>query len=294
MMRITLVYMTARERPRLDWTLDGLEAQARPGDAIELIVVDSRGRDPAQIGFRPLGAIERVVATRPKPCIWQGPQRITSVDWWATANARNTAIALAGTDYIVFMDDRSWLGPRWLEVVRQAEQERGSVVCGSYDKLEEDRVTQDHRRGLCPDGKRNCGGGWLYGCSFALPLEWCLEVNGLEEGCDSVTGEDYIFGLMLSNCGRRIDFEPRMFVRQERSLGTEHGCAMTDKGRAPNDKSHAALARFGSRRRTEFTPDLRALRARLAAGEGFPNVDPDADHRDWFDEQPIRQMIPPA
>ena len=293
-MRITLVYMTARERPRLDWTLDGLEVQACPGDAVELIVVDARGREPAEIGYRPLDAIERVVSTRPKPCIWQGPQRITSVDWWATANARNTAIALAGTDYLVFMDDRSWLGPRWLEVVRQAERERASVICGSYDKLEDGRVAQDHRRGLSPGGKRNCGGGWLFGCSFALPLEWCLEVNGLEEGCDSLTGEDYIFGLMLGNCGHRIDFEPKMFVRQERSVGTEHSCAMTDKGRAPHDKSHVALARFGERRRTEFTPDLCALRARIAAGEGFPDVDRGADHRDWFDGELVCQMTPPA
>ena len=219
---------------------------------------------------------------RPKPNMWQGPHRLTSVDWWATANARNTAIVLAKHDYIVFLDDRSRLGPKWLETVRVAERERASVVCGSYVKHENDpaniskmKRTVDHRYGLNPDGKLNCGGGWLYGCTFGLPLAWALEVNGLEEGCDGLTGEDYIFGLMLGNAGRRIDFVPSLFVEQDRTMGTEHGFAMRDKGVAPNDKSHAALARFGKARRTEHTPDLgeAALAARVwrgLAGAGPP------------------------
>ncbi len=289
-MRATLVFMTGRRDPRIDWMLRSLDAQAQPGDDLELIVVDALGRSPGDIGMIPCAAVTSVVATRPKPCVWQGPQRVTSRDWWATANARNTAIALASRDYLVFCDDRCWLGSEWLTQVRRGERERGNVLVGSYEKLEDGKVTMDHRRERYPEGLVNCGGGWLFGCTFALPLEWLLEVNGLEEGCDGLTGEDYILGLMLGNRGRRIDFEPRLFVRQERSMGTEHGYAMTDKGTAPKDKSHAALDRFGKRTRTEMTPDLRELRRRIAAGEGFPDV----DHRDWFDGQMIRDMTPPA
>lgn len=286
-MRATIVYMTGRRDPRLDWMLDGLEAQALPGDDLELIIVDLLGRDPSEIGLRTCAPISCVVATLPKPCIWQGSQRVTSRDWWATANARNTAIALASRDYLAFLDDRCWLGPQWLDAVRRGEANRASVIAGSYEKLEDGRVTGDHRRALHPGGLPNCGGGWLYGCTFALPLEWALEVNGLEEGVDGLSGEDYILGMMLSNAGHRVDFDPRLFVRQDRSAGTSHELARSDRGTSPLDKSHAAIERFGRRARTEFTPDLRKMSADLAAGGTFPDVDRGADHRDWYDGQRI-------
>ena len=63
-----------------------------------------------------------------------------------------------------------------------------------------------------------------------------------------------------------------------------------DKGVSPNDKSHAALRRFGTQHRTEFTPDLRARRDLIARGEPFPVPDPAHDWRDWYDGQPIRDM----
>jgi hypothetical protein len=291
-MRITIAYITSRRNPRLDWMLRGLEAQACPGDEVELVIVDALGRHPSEIGLVPCAPVRGVVATEPKPCVWQGRQRITDRDWWAMANARNTAIALASADCLAFLDDRCWLGPGWLASVRRAEASRASVVVGAYEKIEIGRVTRDHRASRAPLGKVDCGGGWLYGCTFCCPLEWLLEVNGFEEGCDGLSGEDYILGLMLGNAGRRIDFDPRMLVRQERS-GVDHGCVRSDKGVAPRDKSNAALARFGGRTRTEFTPDLRALRAEIAAGGRFLDVDRDAPHLDWFDGQPIRSMTPP-
>jgi hypothetical protein len=290
--KITIAYITSRRHPRLDWTLRGLEAQARPTDEIELVVVDALGRHPSEIGLVPCAPIRGVVAAEPKPCIWQGRQRVTSRDWWAMANARNTAIALAGTDYLAFLDDRCWLGPGWLSSVRRAEASRESVVVGSYEKIEIGRVTRDHRASREPGGKIDCGGGWLYGCTFGSPIEWLIEVNGFEEGCDGLSGEDYVLGLMLANRGIRIDFDPRMLVRQERS-GVDHGCVRADKGIPPEDKSHAALARFGSATRAEFTPDLRRMREAIAAGDGFPDVDRHAPHLDWYDGQPIRDMVSP-
>lgn len=284
--KITLVYMTGRADPRLDWTMECLNDQLlHRRDEVELIVVDAHGRDAESIGYRPVPGVV-LVETRPKSNIWQGPNRVTGSDWWATANARNTAICLATNDYIVFMDDRTRLGPRWAEMVAVGYRERRSVLAGSYEKHEDGKVTHDHRRGLNPHGKVNCGGGWLYGCCFAMPLEWALEVNGLEEGCDGLTGEDYIFGLMLENAGYRIDFEPGLYMIQDRSGGTEHGFKMTDKGVSPKDKSHAALDRFGKKKRTEFTPDLREIRR---AGV-FPMVDPQYEYRDWYDGQLIREL----
>jgi hypothetical protein len=300
--RLTVAFMTGRADPKLDWVVNDLSWQKKPGDELSLIVVDVfDGQRPAK-GCE-LAAPASVFAggvrfTAPKPNIWQGAHRVTKRDWWATANARNTAIALCQTDYIAFLDDRSKLGPRWLETVRAGYRSRASVICGSYDKLEGPqgaRITsRDHRRKASPHGTINCGGAWLYGCTFALPLSWALDVNGFEEGCDGLTGEDYIFGMMLANRGHRIDFLPDMFVLQDRAPGNESckgSYACMDKGKSPKDKSHAALDRFGKRKRTEFTPDLMQIRATLAAGGAWP-IPTDRDARDWYDGQLIREMEP--
>ena len=182
------------------------------------------------------------------------------------------------------------------------------MLAGAYERVEtrgdESVVTRDHRRDACPNGTigrhsgqwaKGCGGGWLFGCTMALPLEWALEVNGFEEGCDSLTGEDYMFGLMLGNAGHRIDYAPDLFVTIDRTAGNascKGAYACTDKGVSPHDKSHAALARFGRRKRTELTPDLRVLRAAHQRGElVWPRPDPEM--RDWFDGQLVRTMQPP-
>lgn len=290
--RASLVYITARAEPRLDWLMDGLEAQAVPGDDLELVVIDLLGRPAREIGYRETPCVARLVESTPKPNPWQGPQRVTRRDWWAVANARNTGAVLATRDYLAFLDDRCRIGPAWLAALRRAEAERSSVIAGAYAKQEDGRRSVDHRLLKYPDGYRDCGGGWLYGCAMALPLAWLLEVNGFEEGCDGLSGEDYIFGMMLGRRGRRVDFRSEFFVEQERSAGTIHPLIRRDKGVSPHDKSHAAIARFGGRDRTEFTPDLGTLRAQIRDGARFPDLGP-GPHVDWYDGQPIRDMEPP-
>lgn len=288
-MKITIGYITARDEPHLEWLLGDLEIQAQPGDEIELIVVDALGRPASAIGFRPIRSISRLVETRPKPTIWQGPHRVTAHDFFANANARNTVIALCSTTYLCFLDDRCRLDPGWLDVVRRAERRRRSVICGPYDKYEDRGLSPDHRRSRSPRGKRNCPASWCFGGNFALPLDWLLEVNGCEEGCDPVGLEDCVLGHMLSNAGHRIDFSIEMSVRQDRR-GPVHppDFPRQDKGQSPNDKSHAIEKRFYGRRRTEFTPNLIQLRAELAQGGSFPVPDPRVDYRDWYDGSLVR------
>ena len=295
-MRLTIAFITGRPAPHLDWLLESLAPQVVASDEIRVLVIDSRGRTAEALGVLPRYGqwAPRVHVALPKPTPWQGAHRITKADWWAKSSAMNTAIVLCETDYIVFVDDCCRVGPKWLEAVRRGERKRLSVLAGTYDKIERGGITEDHRRILSPQGKQDCGGGWLYGCTFALPLEWALEVNGAEEGCDGMGTEDYIFGFMLSNNGHRIDFVSDMAVTQERDEISVPGVPSirlrrTDKGVPPNDKSHCALARFRPRKRTEFSPDLRALRSARAAGKLVWPV-PDPDMRDWFDQELVRTM----
>lgn len=291
-MKITIAYITARDEPHLDWLCDGLEQQARSSDNIELIVVDALGRAATSIGFRPIRPVKKLVETKPKPCIWQGDHRITAHDFFANANARNTAIVLCSTSYICFMDDRCKLDPDWLGAVRRGEKRRNAVLCGTYTKVRHDGTFFDHRREAEPKGKRGCPSEWTYGCNIALPLKWALEVNGFEEGCDPVGVEDCVFGRMLGNAGRRVDFVPELSIQQDRldSNGYVHPLRFPryDKGQPPTNKRQVQLDRFYKLKRTEFTPDLTDLRAKIAGGEPFPVPDPSFDYRDWYDAHPIR------
>jgi len=290
-MKITIGYITAREEPRLDWLISSLDQQAQIGDQIELIVVDAYGRPAHEIGYYPIRAITKLVETLPKPTIWQGSHRVTAHDFYANANARNTALVLCSTDYICFLDDRCRLDVGWLDQVRLGNKNRSSVICGSYDKHENWGLSIDHRRQREPTGKKNCGGGWCFGGNFALPLEWALVVNGCEEGCDPVGLEDCVFGHMLENVGYKFDFVVEMSVQQDRG-GYVHPLNFPrhDKGQDPNAKKYTIQERFFRREHTEFTPNLRELRALLAKGEPFPVPDPNADHLDWYDGSSIKNL----
>lgn len=292
--KATIVYVTGRKEPHLDWAVEDLHRQMSGKDELHLVVVDALDRSLATLGVPALGRLKSAIVTPPKPTVWQGAHRVTAVDWWAMSNSRNTGIALCKTDFVAFLDDRCHLGPQWLETVRVAEKKQKAVIAGSYDKHQDGQLTVDHRRERCPDGKRDCGGGWLYGCTFALPLAWCLECNGFEEGCDGLSGEDYIFGFMLANNGHRIDFAPSLFVSLERSDVHANTYVRVDKGTSPNDKSHAALDRFKKCKRTEFTADLTKIREDLARGGAFPVPDPNGDHRDWYDGSLIRDAMAPV
>ena len=313
--KAAIAFVTGRKEPRLEWVIDALEQQVQAGDDLTLIVIDAIAawpaarRDVSELGYRPMPAIGRVIHIPPKPNPWQGPHRIIDREGWGMANARNTAFIACPPDveYIAFLDDRARPGPSWLDAVRRGDRRRDAVLAGAYEKTESTdaeggtTLVHDHRLKHHPGGLPNCGGGWLYGCTFAMPLAWALEVNGFEEGTDGLSLEDCIFGLMLGNRHHRIDYVPSLFVSQDRTIGntsTKGGFyAARDKGISPNDKSHAALARFRKRNRTtpEFTADLAQLRERFhATGGDYHRTEwplPDPNMVDWYDGQPIRDLF---
>lgn len=299
-MRLTIAFITARAEPILPALIDGIAAQKVPGDEISLIVVDALGRSFGGLGVDMVDAISIFRAARvmqPKPNIWQGPYRIAPRNYFANANARNTALVFCEDSYIAFLDDRTTIGPQWLEVVRRGERERASVLCGPVDKHLSGQtaaawgpISHDSRKKQAPTGRINCGGAWCFGANFALPLEWALEVNGCEEGCDPVGCEDYIFGSMLENVGHRVDFVIAMGVEQDRK-GSVHVEDFPRIGKgAPgfHDKSQTLTRRYRDLKRTIDTPSLRDLRALVAVGAPLPIPDPTYDYRDWFDQELVR------
>ncbi len=296
-MRLTIAFITARLDPMLGALTDCLAAQMFPSDAISLIVIDALGRPLAELAPTHAAGFVGMRSMLPKPNIWQGPHRIAPRNLFANATARNTALIYCDDDYIAFLDDRTTLDPTWLAEVRRGERDREAVLCGPVSKHLDGQtaaawgpISHDSRAKHSPAGLVNCGGSWCFGANFALPLEWALQVNGCEEGCDPVGCEDYIFGSMLANVGRRIDFTVKMGVQQDRK-GSVHVEEFPRIGKGvsgPTDKSQVLTRRYRDLRRTMDTPDLTELRARVRRGEPLPIPDPSVDYRDWYDQTLVR------
>ena len=245
----------------------------------------------------------------PKPSPWQGPFRQTNEDWFAAANARNTALALCKTDWIAYVDDLSCLQPGWFaEAVNSMRLER-TITCGAYRKVREMVVVNGELVGWKPnlvdDGKGGqidagidnrakhakdgvatpCTGNWMFGCSLIAPVEAFLEVNGWDERCDGMGSEDYCTGLSLAKKGWKFRYAPRMMTYEsEERHHIESSFKRSDYGVSPNDKSHEMLkiAQTGN----GWNPndfggqDLRKLRMRVCEGQAFPI--PARNQREWY------------
>lgn len=306
-MSLTIAYITARKQPRFDWFMESLFSQADPGDVAEVIIVDSQRltrKDWAAWGDPPIARTVNGLLIRPvpvKPTVWQGPHRLTQADWWAVSAATNTAFCYCRTDWIACLDDRLVLLPGWLDRVKEAMR-LGYGVCGTYSKVHHLSMDRGMIKHFTPtDGKDSrvgsdagavrAPGEWFFGCNFALPLEWALQVNGCDETCDGLSAQDCIFGLMLQNNGFPLMYDKRMAVVEDRTpeyLGPV--MIRRDKGVSPNDKSHALVTMLMGLKRAMHPFDLRDVRNKVLAGEPFP-VPTEPTH-DWFDGQPLSEMQP--
>lgn len=296
---LTVIYTTSRNQCAFAWFTESLKSQLNGGEKVHVIMVDGTYDARYHDDFKVEEGSVTVQSVCPKPTIWQGPDKITSQDWWAKSNALNTGIALCQTEWVALLDDRCVLTPGWLQAIREAMDKDYYAVCGAYEKrkgmqVENGKITVEGevigRDGREGSGKRGCGPGWWFGCTGALPLEWVLKVNGWpEDYADGLSFEDVLFGHLLDNNGFPIVFDPAMKIIEDRSpefIGTP--MRRTDKGVSPNDKSHKVLDIFRSLKTSGNSYDLRALRESVLAGNPFPT--PTASHVDWFDNQEIKDM----
>lgn len=319
---ISIVYITYRSTPRFDWFVASL-AREIGDEEFEVIFVDGlhsieRGRElAALVGDR---FAFRHVAAKPSP--YNGAHRLTRRDYFAAASARNTGLIYASKSYVVFVDDLSVVMPGWWAQVREAARQ-GYVVTGAYQKHWEMRVDNgllldsrsepsgiDSRWNQGDDGHNvRVGGAQLFGASFGAPRTLMLELNGCDELCDSIGGEDWQLGLRIEWSGAPIYYSRRMLTIESEELHRQGTPALRiDKVTEP-ELYMARLADFGvSRRFIEgrydsshmlldilfgtqslqpmgnyyFLPDLTAddLAATIAR---FP-----VEY--WFDGQPLRDL----
>lgn len=303
MLTITIAYLSCRKDPKIEWFLGSLYRQLESligpdakltfgGLNIRVVFVDFY-RDERQLG--PWAKFPSLWHVTPKPCVWQGPHRITKENWFAASNARNTALCHAPDGWIVYVDDLSVLMPGWFNAVREAVA--GNYIAeGAYKKVKnlvvENGVAKswdefpggvDSRwhSGMA-DEPITANGDWMYGCSVAMPVEALLTINGWPEDlCDGLGSEDYCCGIALQNAGYNCKYDRRMLTLESEELHfVEPAFKRSDYGVSPADKSHAAL---NIARQSKYFPNhfnMRELRQKILAGEPFP-VDVQPRHC-WF------------
>lgn len=303
---LTIVYITARREPKVGWFLHSLGNQIKQGEDVRVIIVDFFNRHDQLYA-------DWIKVVEPKPCVWQGPHRLTTTEqhWFTNANARNTGICLCETPWIALLDDRCVLGPEWLQSIRHAMDDN-YIVCGSYEKVFDldvkDGVAVSWKEHVDGNGlnigadprlvylrKRNiqtpyqCGGEWLYGCTLAMPLEWALSVNGYDETCDGLGMEDTTFGMFLQNSGYPVVYDRRMSIIEDRTPGQlEPVMKREDKGPHPTNKSHALLAMLKDRKTAMHGFDIREVRRNVLAGKGWPK--PWGPTHDFWDGERLEDM----
>ncbi len=302
---LTIAFITSRTEPQFDWFVESLERRVfeskTPWSQLRVIVVDALRSDRNEFVKTKAASTLHVA---PKPCVWSGPQRLTKENWWAVASAKNTALCLASTEWIAFLDDRSVIEPGYFEAIELAQKEN-RIAVGCYEKRRDVTVAAGIiRHGgtiIGEDGRVKwqkeigapnpmpCTGEWCFGANFAMPLDWALEVNGIDETCDGLGAEDSIFGLHLNNAGKKFGFDHRMKIIEDRSEG-HCGPVMLkkDKGVSPNDKSHAILEKLGKLKRAAHGFDIREMRKSVLSGFGFQK--PWGPKEDWWDGEKLEDM----
>jgi hypothetical protein len=323
---LTIAYITFRKNPRFEWFAATLTREFRSCPDFDrgncqVLVVDGRLWGEADTRRQEFASIVdgRFAFEHhpPKPSVWQGPHRLTSKDYFAAADTRNTVFALARGKHVAFVDDLSVLLPGWLKSHVHA-MTNGYVLAGTTCKYETVSVDANGNCEFSNPSKSRafnagidsriqflpsptdlylCRDSWLYGGTFSVPLEAAMGVNGQDEINDIIGGEDYDFGLRLSRTGIRMHITRQCgTVEDENAHGADVPMVRLDKPWPGHDGPYSSNKLFNRLLRedaartwtigNEFV--LREVRDRVLAGNPFPV--PTEPSRHWVDGQPLSEM----
>jgi len=322
---LTIAYCTNRLNPQIEWFFRSLEREIGNDRAnIEIVVVDFWMQDME--GWTPYNVTQRKLTfanmTRlpfihipPKPTVWQGPHRLTKRDYFAAANARNTALCCARDGWIVYVDDLSILRIGWLKRVRMATERGDIITLGNFQKVSDLKMNpagtiasfkqteqgEDHReKRIRLSGKdlpdvMPCGSGWFYGCCIVSPVTAFLKINGWDERCDGMGYEDIVTGIALEMSGAKFCFDRKMGLLESEDMARAEKNSMvrSDPGVSPKDKSHRILELV--RAEAGWSPndfgngrDLKYLREETLIGAKFPV--PTKPEVEWFTGTPLKYL----
>lgn len=304
-MKLSVAYMTSRKAPMIEWFFDSLHNETC-GDysGIQVVVVDFHAEAPGRRQDIEEMARTSYVHVPPKPTFWQGRHRLTAVDYFAAANARNTAICHSEGDWIAFVDDLSVLLPGWLARVQEA-MKLHYVVGGAYRKVE-GLVVTDGKVVFCRETDKGLDSRWnigsdttvvpLYGGSLfgymAAPLQAVLDANGYDERCDCVGmgAEDYTMGLMLGHAGHQIRYDRRMlaYESEERHHTGDVMVRVIEKIEGRKDASHEHLEKI-TKDVTRAPNPFNLAEMRIMALNRWPLPLPQGDPINWYSQRPINE-----
>jgi hypothetical protein len=270
---VSIVYITQRAEPRFDWFADSLAFQLDASDSadeVELIAVDGLISPERRERFARI--VDGRFALRhvaPKPTPYNGAHRLTKQAYSTISSARNTGIVHARSPYVIFVDDCGMLAEGWWEEARSAARHE-YVLAGTYENRHDLRVErgrlphEDSSTRAAIDHRFEHGddralvqivGTQLFGCVLGAPRELLLALNGFDELCDPVGGEDTQLGVRLEWSGERIYFSRRAMIVKDHLRHRGDSVAGIDRpavdGSAfDRDRYTACLAEFGVRERT--------------------------------------------
>jgi glycosyltransferase involved in cell wall biosynthesis len=319
---VSIVFVTHRPEPAFGWFADSLARQLGPDDAPQVVIVDGLHDPERTASFAQAAAgrfpLQHVPA---KPTPWNGGHRLTHAEYFAASSARNTGLIYATQPYVVFVDDVSVLSDGWWRVVKAVAGE-GLVVAGAYYKHWElevrDGVLLSSRPGVGADSRWErgddellvrIGGGEVFGNGFGAPRELLIELNGFDELCDPVGGEDYQLGLRIEWSGAAVYFARAMLAIESEELSVQPAALRrVDKHAEPADYMRR-LREFGVRHRStdgrtdnshmilDILHGLRSLRSlgnyydlRTLEPMDLPETVARFPRNHWFDWQPLVEM----
>lgn len=319
-MNLTIVFITARPRPRVDWLFDSLALCGGREHVGQIVIIDQFAQaygswsesDVAARRNSVYNAAKSFIAFNPecsidwqppKPNVWAGKYRLTPRDWWNKPVAINTGACYCKNDYIAFIDDRCVLSNTSIDAIREAVQKQ-YAVCGTYSKHWNMAVTdgliastgelkgEDSRASVVNGSKMMCPGVWMFGHAIAMPLEWLLNINGSDESWCSVSMEDTHLGQLLENNGYPIYHDPRWKTTQDRTPNQcEYDMKRSSKEKHPNDKTdktHKLIEKLWKNKLADNPFSLRDMRRLVLGGGVFPT--PNGPTEDWFDGQKLNEM----